>query len=76
MVIINGKEFNERPGMCCTCPFYSDGSSSLAYFAIGFCTLFEENHRGTINPPPRCRKLFNKAFRFPDGSKLQIVIND
>ena len=26
MVIINGKELSERPGMCCTCPFYSDGS--------------------------------------------------
>jgi hypothetical protein len=35
--------------------------------------VFGEMHRSWINPPRRCQKLFNKAFRMPDGSKLVIV---
>lgn len=35
--------------------------------------VFQENHRSWINPPRRCQKLFNKAFRMPEGSKLVIV---
>lgn len=35
--------------------------------------MFQENHRSWINPPRRCQKLFNKAFRMPEGSRLVIV---
>lgn len=37
--------------------------------------MFDEMHHSYINPPRRCQKLFNKAFRMPDGSNLVIVIN-
>lgn len=43
---------------------------------IGFCRLFEENHKYYINPPKRCQKLFNRAFRMPEGSRLVIVKNE
>ena len=42
----------------------------------GYCSMFDEMYHSYINPPQRCQKLFNKAFRMPDGSKLVIVINE
>lgn len=41
--------------------------------SIGHCTMFNEMHHSYINPPRRCQKLFNKAFRYPEGTKLSIV---
>jgi hypothetical protein len=38
--------------------------------------LFGENHKSYINPPRRCQKIFNKAFRFPEGTELVIVAGD
>lgn len=80
MVTINGKVFYDKPGSCGTCPFFNSGNTYLSSrlgcnSSMGFCTVFGENHRSWINPPKRCQKLFNKAFRMPDGAKLVIVIN-
>ncbi len=75
MITINGMEFHEKPASCYSCPFYQSDSSRLAPSANGFCRMFEENHKSYINPPKRCQKLFNKAFRYPDGTKLVIVAN-
>lgn len=81
MITINGKEFYDKPGSCGTCPFFYSGdtflSSKLGSYSVkGFCTLFEENHKSYINPPRRCQKLFNKAFRMPEGSRLVIVAKE
>lgn len=78
MITINGKEFYDKPGSCGTCPFFRDGNTSFSsklgcYSEKGFCTLFEENHKSYIYPPRRCQKLFNKAFRMPEGTRLVIV---
>jgi hypothetical protein len=80
MIWISGKEFYEKPGSCGTCPFFNSSNTFLTsktgcYSNVGFCNLFEENHKSYINPPKRCQKLFNKAFRMPEGSRLVIVEN-
>ena len=75
MVYINGKRFDDKPGSCGTCPFFHDGPSSMCHYDKGLCTLFGEQHKGIINPPARCQKLFNKAFRYPEGTRLTIVLN-
>lgn len=76
MVTINGEIFHDKPGSCGTCPFFTNGRTSrFPGTEIGFCRMFDENHRSWINPPRRCQKLFNKAFRMPDGSDLVIVKN-
>lgn len=75
MITINEETFYDKPGSCGTCPFFFNAAPSRlsAGSAWGHCRLFNENHRSWINPPPRCRKIFNKAFRHPDGSRLVIV---
>lgn len=75
MVTINGKRFYDKPGSCGACPFMSSGRTSLTYTDKGHCTLWDENHGLHINPPKRCQKLFNKAFRKFDGAELVIVSN-
>lgn len=75
MVYINGKRFDDKPGSCGTCPFFHDGSSSMCHYDKGLCTLFGEQHKGIINPPARCQKLFNKAFKFAEGTRLVIMQN-
>ena len=77
MVTINGETFYDMPGSCDTCPFFGNGSTH--YFPgseRGYCRLFDEMHRSWINPPRRCAKLFRKAMRMPEGSRLAIVINE
>ena len=74
---INGVEFYEKPGCCGTCPFFDNGRSRLYPGSEkGYCRMFEEMHGTFINPPQRCKKLFNKAFKMPEGSNLVIVVND
>ena len=74
MITINGTTFYDKPGSCGSCPFFDNGGTSSFHGSeIGYCRLFDEMHRRWINPPRRCQKLFNKAFRMPDGSKLVIV---
>lgn len=41
--------------------------------SMGYCMMFDENHRSWRELPRRCQKLFNKAFRMPEGSHLVIV---
>lgn len=76
MIKINGTVFHEKPTSCGTCPFYHSESTRLNPSSNGFCMLFRENHRSYINPPRRCQKLFNKAFRHPEGSELVIIKNN
>lgn len=73
MIYINDKPFYEKPGSCATCPFFFDGHSSMCYCDKGVCTLFGEQHKGIINPPARCQKLFNKAFKYAEGTRLVIM---
>ena len=75
MITINGKTFHDIPGSCATCPFFMLPGHGLQY-DTGFCNLFMENHKTWINPPKRCMKLFRKAFKSPEGSKLVIVYNE
>lgn len=64
MIYINDKQFYEKPGSCATCPFFFDGHSSMCHY-----------DKGIINPPARCQKIFNKAFRFAEGTRLVIMQN-
>lgn len=74
MITINGTTFYDKPGSCGSCPFFDNGGTSIFHGSeTGYCRLFDEMHRRWINPPRRCQKLFNKAFRMPDGSNLVIV---
>lgn len=76
MITINGKVFYDKPGSCGSCSFFFCGSTHLCpNRGKGICILFNEMHQSYINPPKRCQKLFNKAFRMPDGSDLVIVKN-
>lgn len=74
MITINDIVFYDKPGSCGSCPFFDNGGTSSFHGSeTGYCRLFDEMHRRWINPPRRCQKLFNKAFRMPDGSNLVIV---
>lgn len=73
MVYINDTPFLEEPGSCGTCPFLISGSSSLCPQDRGLCSLFNEMHHTWANPPGRCVKLFRRAFKYPEGSRLVIV---
>lgn len=74
MITINDTTFYDKPGSCGSCPFFDNGGTSSFHGSeTGYCRLFDEMHRRWINPPRRCQKLFNKAFRMPDGSNLVIV---
>lgn len=75
MIYINDTAFHEKPGSCGTCPFYHSDSTDLCPSCHGICTLWDELHKSYINPPKRCAKLFNAAFRYPDGMHLVIVVN-
>lgn len=76
MITINGITFYEKPTSCGTCPFYHSASTHYCPSSDGYCMMFRENHKSYIYPPRRCQKLFNKAFRMPEGSDLVIVAND
>ena len=76
MITINGEKFYDKPGSCGSCPFFNSGSTHLFPSSSGVCMLFGENHKSYINPPRRCQKIFNKAFRFPEGTELVIVAGD
>lgn len=74
MITINDTTFYDKPGSCGTCTFFDNGrTSSFPGSEKGLCRVFDEMHRSWINPPRRCQKLFNKAFRMPEGSRLVIV---
>lgn len=78
MVTISGKIFHDKPGSCGSSSFFSDGNTYLGSqlgcsSSMGYCMMFDENHRSWRTPPRRCQKLFNKAFRMPEGSSLVIV---
>ncbi len=73
MITINGENLYDIPGSCGTCPFFNSGTTHLCPSSSGVCMLFGENHKSYINPPRRCQMLFNKAFRYPDETKLVIV---
>lgn len=76
MITINGIPFYEKPTSCYSCPFYHSASTYSNPSTDGMCKLFDEYHKSYINPPKRCQKLFNKAFRMPVGSNLVIVEGD
>lgn len=77
MTIINETIFYDKPGSCGTCPFFYNGSTHLRPGEVkGHCRMFDKMHKSYINPPKRCQKIFNKAFRMPDGSELVITINN
>lgn len=76
MITINGTPLYDNPGSCGTCPWFNNGSTHLqSNMGKGHCRMFDEMHHSYIYPPRRCQKLFNKAFRMPDGSNLVIVVN-
>ena len=66
-IYVNNEPFDERPESCATCPFFVDGSSSMRHSDKDLCMLFGVRHKGIINPPAMCKKIFNKAFKFPEG---------
>lgn len=81
MITINNVAFHEEPGSCGTCPFlFIPGKDAPSFLPSGgdssgkhHCTLFDEWHHSWAGCPRRCRKLFRKAFSFPDGYKLVIT---
>lgn len=76
MITINKITFYDKPGSCGTCPFFTNGASRFCNVSKGYCRMFDEEHHSYINIPRRCQKLFNKAFRMPEGSNLVIVVKD
>lgn len=73
MVYINGFALYDMPGSCGTCPFLCSGSSSLCPQDKGLCILYDETHHTWANVPSRCKALFNKALRFPEGERLVLT---
>ena len=73
--VINGKSFYEVPSHCHQCPFFVTGESMFVQATKGHCILFDEMHRITIQAPPRCKKLFNKACRMAKaGTQKDFII--
>lgn len=72
MVYINGKVFDDFPECCYACHFFSDCGQDQQR---GWCTLFEKRKNKYDALSNRCRKIFDKAKTFADGSELVIVQN-
>lgn len=72
MVYINGRVFEYFPEFCYACPFFSDWGQNKQR---GTCTVFEKRKNKYEALSNRCRKIFDKAKTFPDGSELVIVQN-
>ena len=60
MITINDHNFYEEPGSCGTCPFLFIPGKNAPSFL----------------PSGGCRKIFRKAFTYPDGYKLVIVAKE
>lgn len=73
MFYVNDIQFFDAPGSCGTCAFFMKGGNSMTPDAKGWCPMFNESHNSFIYPPQRCKKLFNKALKFPEGTRLVIV---
>jgi hypothetical protein len=73
MITINEKEFFDIPTSCALCPFFMSGQSTMVPVNTGHCMLFDETHHTWAYPPQRCLRLFKKAFKQPEGTKLVIV---
>ena len=69
MIIINDIEFSEYPGSCGTCPCFFRIAPKARE---GRCILWNEMHHSYIDPPRRCKKLFNKVFKYPDGTEFKL----
>ena len=65
-IYVNNEPFDEKPESCATCPFFVDGSSSMRHSDKDLCMLFGVQHKGIKNPPARCHKIFDKAFKFAE----------
>lgn len=68
-ITINDIRFVENPTFCGVCPALIMGRNDKK----GFCFLFDKNKGYYDDKPKRCRDLFDKAFTYPDGSRLVIV---
>ena len=66
-IYVNNEPFDEKPESCATCPFFVDGSSSMRRSDKDLCMLFGVQHKGIINPPARCKKIFDRAFNFQEN---------
>lgn len=64
-IYVNNEPFDEKPESCATCPFFVDGSSSMHHSDKDLCMLFGVQHKGIINPPARCHKIFNRLSNLP-----------
>lgn len=69
MITINDIVFDERPRSCGSCPFFMRIAPKER---LGRCMLWNEMHNYYIDPPPKCRKLFNKVFKYPDGTEFEL----
>ena len=67
MIYINDKPFYDKPGSCATCPFFVEGSSSMRHSDKDLCMLFGVQHKGIINPPARCQKIFTRLSNSQKG---------
>ena len=76
MVSINNLKFYDVPRSCGECSAFMNGSTQRNLsLANGHCLLFDEMHNIDKNTPPRCKRLFKKAFKEFDGQELVIVID-
>lgn len=76
MVIINGIKFYGHKCFCGECAAWYNGRTHLSIkdSAKGHCLLFDKKKNEYDKVPNRCKELFDKAFEYPDGTELAIVI--
>ncbi len=72
MITINGIKFTSNPCICGVCPALHIGKND----SKGWCTLWELHKCRYNSVPRRCVDIFDKAFKYPDGKNLVIVLKD
>lgn len=78
MISINGKTFHSIPYMCGECPFFLGNGKlqGMKESTKGICIQFDKRKNLYDSLPKRCAQLFEKAFTYPDGTNLVIVLKD
>lgn len=75
MVIINGIKFYGHKCFCGECAAWNNSSTHLSQkdSGKGHCLLFDKMKNEYDKVPIRCKKIFDKAYNFPEGTELVIT---
>lgn len=77
---IDWRAEDDLPSLCCSCPFFFDGSTSVPGVSTiseaGMCLLRNMQKNRYADCPQACLRLFRKCLKYPDDAVLVVVMKD